>query len=96
MGLAIGDRGFRACCLWSRRGRVGTSPVLLAVTRIIAAGILTVAGVPVLEEDVPAGQNQARPPMYEMGGLAQLAGPGPASCLALLAPRAARRCQASV
>lgn len=39
------------------------------MTRVIAAGILTVADVPVLEEDVPAGQNQTRPPMYEMGGL---------------------------
>jgi hypothetical protein len=27
--------------------------------------------VPVLEEDVPTGQNQTRPPMYEMGGLAR-------------------------
>jgi hypothetical protein len=70
LGLAVGDGVFRACCLWSRRGRVGTSPVLPAATRVIAAGILTAAGVPVLEEDVPAGQNQARPPMYEMGGLA--------------------------
>ena len=96
MGLAVGDGGFRASCFWSRRGRVGTSPVLPAVTRVIAAGILTAAGVPVLEEDVPAGQNQTRPPMYEMGGLARIAVPGPASCLALLAPRADRRCQASV
>ena len=55
----------------SGRGCVGTSPVLPAVTRVITAGILMVAGVPVLEEDVPAGQNQTRPPMYEMGGLAR-------------------------
>lgn len=71
LGLAVGDGGFGACWPWSRRGRVGTSPVLAAVTRVIAAGILTIAGVPVLEEDVPAGQNQTRPPMYEMGGLAR-------------------------
>jgi hypothetical protein len=49
------------------RGDLACAPP--AVTRVIAAGILTVAGVPVLEEDVPAGQNQTRPPMYEMGGL---------------------------
>jgi hypothetical protein len=49
----------------------GTSPVLPAVTQVIAADIPAVAGVPVLEGDVPAGQNQTRPPMYEMGGLAQ-------------------------
>jgi hypothetical protein len=49
--------------------RVGTSPTLPAVIRVIAAGIPTIAGAPVLEEDVPAGQNQVRPPMYEMGGL---------------------------
>jgi hypothetical protein len=70
LGLAADDGGFRACCLRSRRGRVEASPVFPAVTRVIAAGIPAVAGVPVLEEDVPAGQNQARPPMYEMGGLA--------------------------
>jgi hypothetical protein len=66
------------------------------VTRVIAAGILTVADVPVLEQDVPAGQNQTRPPMYEMGGLVQHRHARSASCLALLAPRADRRCQASV
>ena len=48
-----------------------TSPALPAVTRVIAAGIPAVAGVPVLEGDAPAGQNQTRPPMYEMGGLAR-------------------------
>jgi hypothetical protein len=69
LGLAVGDGGFGACCLWSRRGRVGSSPVLPAVTWVIAAGMVTFAGVPVLEEGVPAGQNQTRPPMYEMGGL---------------------------
>ena len=69
VGLGVG--GFVAYCLRSRRDRVGASPVLPAVTRVIAAGIPAVAGVPVLEEDVPAGQNCARPPMYEMGGLAQ-------------------------
>lgn len=66
---AAGIRGFRAYCLRSRRCCVGTSPVLPAVNRVIAAGIQAVAGVPVLEGDVPAGQNQTRPPMYEMGGL---------------------------
>ncbi len=39
--------------------------------QVIAADIPAVAGVPVLEGDVPAGQNQTRPPMYEMGGLVQ-------------------------
>ena len=68
---AAGIRGFRACCLRSWRCCVGTSPVLPAVNRVIAAGIPAVAGVPVLEGDVPAGQNQTRPPMYEMGGLAR-------------------------
>jgi len=68
---AAGIRGFRAYRLRSQRCCVGTSPVLPAVTRVIAAEIPAVAGVPVLEGDVPAGQNQARPPMYEMGGLAQ-------------------------
>ena len=71
LGLADRHGGFRAYCLWSRHGCVGTSPVLPAVTGVIAAGISAVAGVPVLEGDVPAGQNQTRPPMYEMGGLAQ-------------------------
>jgi len=42
-----------------------------AVTRVIVAGIPAVAGVPVLEEDVRAAQNETRPPMYEMGGLAR-------------------------
>jgi hypothetical protein len=68
---AAGIRCFRACCLRSWRCCVGTSPVLPAVNRVIAAGIAAVAGVPVLEGDVPAGQNQTRPPMYEMGGLAR-------------------------
>ena len=68
---AAGIRGFRAYCLRSRRCCVGTSPVLPAVNRVIAAGIPATAGVPVLEGDVPAGQNQTRPPMYEMGGLAR-------------------------
>lgn len=85
---AAGIRGFRAYCLRSRRCCVGTSPVLPAVNRVIAAGIQAVAGVPVLEGDVPAGQNQTRPPMYEMGALSGLAVPGAASCPALLAPRA--------
>jgi hypothetical protein len=70
--------------------------VLPAVTRVIAAGILTVAGVPVLEEDVPAGQNQTRPPMYEMGGLARHRHARSGQLPGLLAPRADRRCQASV
>jgi hypothetical protein len=68
---AAGIRGFRAYRLRSQRCCVRTSPVLPAVTRVIAADIPAVAGVPVLEGDVPAGQNQTRPPMYEMGGLVQ-------------------------
>jgi hypothetical protein len=52
-------------------GRVGTSRVVAAVNRVTAAGIPAVAGEPVLEQDVPAGQNETRPPMYEMGGLAR-------------------------
>jgi hypothetical protein len=69
VGAAAGIRGFRAYCLRSRRCCVATSPVLPAVNRVIAAGIPAAASVPVLEGDVPAGQNQTRPPMYEMGGL---------------------------
>jgi hypothetical protein len=50
LGLGAGDGGLRAYCLRSRPGRVETSPVLLAVTRAIAAGIPAISGVPVLEE----------------------------------------------
>jgi hypothetical protein len=57
--------------LRSPRSRVGCSPALPSCDPVMAAGIPAIAGVPVLEEDVPAGQNQARPPMYEMGGLAR-------------------------
>jgi hypothetical protein len=58
--------------LW--RGCAGTWPMLPALSGrdlVIAAGIPAIAGAPVLEEDARAGQNQARPPMYEMGGLAR-------------------------
>jgi hypothetical protein len=57
--------------LRSRRGRVRTWPVLPALAPGHRGRIPAVAGVPVLEEDGPAGQNQTRPPMYEMGGLAR-------------------------
>jgi hypothetical protein len=50
---------------------VRTVPMLPGRDLGIGAGIPAVAGAPVLEEDVPAGQNQARPPMYERGGLAR-------------------------
>jgi hypothetical protein len=76
------------------RGDLACAPP--AVTRVIAAGILTVAGVPVLEEDVPAGQNQTRPPMYEMGGLVRHRHARSGQLPGLLASRADRRCQASV
>ena len=74
----------------------------IAVTLVIAAGI------PVLPARrswkkaflpgriVPAGQNQTRPPMYEMGGLARPRHTRPGQLPGLLAPRAARRCQAPV
>jgi hypothetical protein len=71
LGLGDGHGGFRAYRLRLRRDRVGTLSKLPAVTPVIGAGIPVVAGAPVLEEGVPAGQNQTRPPMYEMGGLAR-------------------------
>ena len=48
--LGLGAGGFRAYCLRSRSGRVGTSPVLPAVARVLAAGTPAVCDVPVLEE----------------------------------------------
>jgi len=70
-GLGDGHGGFCAYRLRVAARPRRTSPNLPAVTSVIAAGIPVVAGVPVLEEGVPAGQNQTRPPMYEMGGLAR-------------------------
>jgi hypothetical protein len=88
VGAAAGIRGFRAYCLRSRRCCVGTSPVLPAVNRVIAAGIPAAAGVPVLEGDVLQGRIRQGPPCMRWGALSGLAAPSTASCPALLAPRA--------
>ena len=71
LGSDADDGGLCAYCLRSRAPRRNDLASAPAVTWVIAAGIPAVPGVPVLEEDVRAGQNETRPPMYEMEGPAR-------------------------
>jgi hypothetical protein len=57
LGRGGGHDSLRAYRLRSLPGRVGNSPALPGVTGVIAGGIPAIAGVPVLEENVPADQN---------------------------------------
>lgn len=57
LGRGGGHDSFRVYRLRSLLGHVGNSPALPGVTGVIAGGIPAIAGVPVLEENVPADQN---------------------------------------
>ena len=56
-GRGSGHDSLRVYRLRSLLGRAGHSPALPGVTGVIAGGIPAIAGVPVLEENVPADQN---------------------------------------